>query len=190
MSCARLRRMIVLVFAAAALAACDSEKTRTTEKAPPADSARVATPATDIPAARVPADSEAGAIRIVFSSNAADGAGELIASILVSDARGRRAGFHPATGQVMEEIPGAWYGEDNKGAEGTARILEIAAAEPGAYTLILHATKAGTYDLSIRGYDAQQQPTGEQFANVAIGAGQIHSYIFSFDPASGVTVIH
>lgn len=190
MACAGFGRMIVLVFAAAALAACDSEKSRTTEKAPAADSARVATPATDIPAARVPADSEAGAIRIVFSSNADGAAGELIASLLVSDARGRRAGFHPANGQVMEEIPGAWYGEDNKGAEGTARVLELAGAEPGAYTLIVNATKAGTYDLSIRADDASQQPTGEQFTNVSIDAGGIHSYIFSFDPASGVSVFH
>jgi hypothetical protein len=151
--------------------------------------------ATDTTAARAPSARDAGAISIVFASDGSGALGEFIATLLVVDAHGRRAGFDPATGQVVQEIPGAWYGDETiedpeeEGSGAAARTLEIGAPGPGSYTLTVRATKTGTYDLSIRGYDARLEPSGQEFSRVAISAGEVHSYVLTFDPASGVTVI-
>jgi len=47
----------------------------------------------------------------------------------------------------------------------------------------------GAYDLSIRGYDARLEPSGQEFSHIAIAAGEVHSYVLNFAPATGVTVV-
>jgi len=198
---ARSGGMFMLALAIATTLACGSDKTRTTEKAASADSVPVASvpgvagsAAIDTAAARAPVRQDGGAISVVFSSNGVGALGEFIATLLISDAHGRRTGFNPATGQVVQEIPRAWYSDETiedpeeEGSGAATRTIEMTTPEPGTYTLTVRAMAEGTYDLSIRGYDARLEPSGGEFSGVAIGSGEVHSYILTFDPASGITV--
>lgn len=52
----------------------------------------------------------------------------------------------------------------------------------------MHGTARGTYDLSIRGYDSRLEPSGQEFSDVAIDAGVVHSYTIYFFRVSSVRV--
>lgn len=135
-----------------------------------------------------------GSISIVFSSQDGGALGEFIATLLITDPRGRRTGLDVASGATLKEIPRAWYDDEviedpqEEGSGMATRVIEITAPEAGSYTLAVQAGERGTYDLSIRAYDFRLEPSGREFRDVAIEAGEIHSYVLTFDPASGVAV--
>jgi hypothetical protein len=185
-----------LAFTIAITLGCGSEPGRTAQQAPPAGAlpeAAASPAAADTARAGTIDPRDRGAIQIVLSSDGA-ALGEFIATLLLRDPRGRRTGFDAASGDALQEIPRAWYDDEviedpeEEGSGAATRGIEITAPEPGTYTLTVTGTAGGTYDLSLRGYNTRLEPSGRQFADVAIGAGNVHTYIITFAPDSGLTV--
>lgn len=179
---------------------CGRDARRTTAQTPPVGAA------TDTPVATMagpvmrdtggvapPSPHDRGAMRIVFTSAGGGALGEFIATLLLTDPRGRRSGVDVASGDTLQQIPGAWYDDEviedpeEEGSGAATRGIEITAPEPGAYALTVHATAPGTYDLSIRGYDRRLEPSERTFTDVAIRAGDVHTYGIGFSLDSGIT---
>ena len=86
------------------------------------------------------------------SGNAAD--------ILVVDPLGRRTGYDPASGMVLQEIPQSAYfldaleNSDLTGAPGTDTAHQVEIYQPlrGNYQILLSGSNAGTYQLALRSY--------------------------------------
>ena len=137
---------------------------------------------------------DVSAISIVFSSDASGALGEFIATLLIADGQGQRTGFDVASGDTLQEIPRAWYGDEviedpvEEGSGIATRTIEIMSPARGTYTLSVHATGGGTYNLSIRGYNTAVEPSTRAFRTVTIEAGATHSYVIAFDPVSGIAV--
>ena len=196
----RMARIVILTLVCVAAPGCGRRDGATpgqpaADSVPRATAAPVAGPATveaTVPAAREP--QESGVISIVFSSDADGPLGEFIATLLITDGRGRRTGFDVASGDTLQEIPRSWYGDEviedplEEGSGAATRTIEIRSPETGAYTLTIHATARGTYDLSIRGYNTRLEPTTRTFHGVAIESGEVHTYAIEFDPESRITV--
>ncbi|MGO9270322.1 MAG: choice-of-anchor D domain-containing protein, partial [Terriglobia bacterium] len=89
------------------------------------------------------------------------------ATLLVTDASGRRTGVDPTTGTVVKEIPGSGYfttaiDDDEVGGPGTgpSNLLDTFQPSPGAFTVVLNGVQTGSYSLSMRAFspDGSSQP--------------------------------
>lgn len=198
MNCTRSLGIGYALLLAVSLA-CGSKEPRRSETASSTDSVPVVTapartgPATvDSASAGAHDASQRGAISIVLLSDESPGPDEFTATLLMRDAQGRRAGFDPASGQVVSEIPGATYSDEViedpevEGSGAGGRGLELTGPEPGEFTLLVQGTARGTYDLSIRGYNARLEPSGREFSRIAIEPGAVHRYVLTYDASSGV----
>jgi PKD repeat protein len=82
------------------------------------------------------------------------------ADTLLVDSLGRRSGYEPATGEILQEIPQSVYfldaleNDDLTGADGTdiAHLVEIYQPLQGNYQCFLFGTVGGNYDLSLRSF--------------------------------------
>ncbi|MDH4131915.1 MAG: hypothetical protein OEV95_08925 [Gemmatimonadota bacterium] len=187
---------IALALGCAATVACQAGDRRT------AAAARDSSPAMSTPTAAAAGSDTADPpdprgqrpLSIALSSEGGGGLGEFPATLLLRDPQGRRTGFDIASGTMLREIPGAWDDDEviedpeTEGSGTATRVLEITAPEPGAYLLTVAGTAHGTYQLSVRGYDASWEPSSRVLHGVAIEAGETHGYAITFDRASGITV--
>lgn len=88
------------------------------------------------------------------------------AEVLVVDPLGRRTGYDPASGTVLEEIPQSVHfvdtieNNDLTGAPGTnaAHLIEIYQPVPGNYQIFLVGTNAGNYQLALRSFSQSGTP--------------------------------
>lgn len=88
------------------------------------------------------------------------------ASILVVDPLGRRAGYEPSSGAVLQEIPHSVHfldtleDSDLTGAPGTDTAHQVVIAQPmsGIYRIFLSGPNAGTYQLGLRDFSQSGTP--------------------------------
>ena len=132
--------------------------------------------------------------------------------ILVVGPLGRRTGYDPATGMVLQEIPQSVYfldaleNSDLTGAPGsdTAHQVEIYQPLPGNYQVLLSSPGAGAYQLGIKSYSQNGTPaspvtlSGTTTSNtigqlqVFVGSAGVTSssftneYVWSVSPTSGL----
>ena len=113
----------------------------------------------------------------------ADGDQEPVSELLLTDPRGRRLGFEPATQRPHAEIPRAGYDEGTGPVPG--RELEIMRPADGAYTLEVIGTHAGRYDVSMYANDTEGQPTasGVEVSDIPTRPGLTHRYAFEYGGA-------
>jgi len=90
-----------------------------------------------------------------------------VAETLVIDSAGRKTGFDPASGQVVEQIPNSTYFRDSlqddvtgAPATETTHLTEIFQPAQGGYQIVVTGLKLGTYSLSSRMFsqDGRSQP--------------------------------
>jgi hypothetical protein len=134
-----------------------------------------------------------GALQIGLSSDAG-ALGEFVATLLLTDPHGRRAGIDPATGDTVEQIPGASYADEvieDPGQEGAGMAslqLEVMAPDSGSYLLAVQGIATGRYAITIRGYNTALEASGREYEGISISPGEVHRYIVEFDPARGAEV--
>jgi len=93
------------------------------------------------------------------------------ANLFVVDSEGRRVGFDPETGNVLNEIPGATY----SGPETEPEVITLMNPE-GIYEIQVIGTDIGSYTLTVKWTDPS---TGQSTAEVFTGdvsSGTIHTY--------------
>lgn len=112
-----------------------------------------------------------------------------VGEAVITDPLGRRLGIEPATGNDFKEVPEASY--DSSGL-GTLRDDSIVDEDPpwkeiyfnapvdGEYAVTVIGTRAGTYTLSIGGYDTRRRSSSFTPKNVPISPGERHQYRFRF----------
>jgi PKD repeat protein len=113
------------------------------------------------------------------------------AEVLVVDPLGRRSGYDPASGVVLEEIPQSVHfvdtieANDLTGAPGTdaAHLVDIYQPMPGRYQVFLVGTNAGNYQLGARSFSQ----TGAPGTPLVLQGTKASSGLaaFQFDFASG-----
>ncbi len=78
------------------------------------------------------------------------------AELLLTDSQGRKTGYDPLTGTIVEEIPGSSYAQatgiatsQTTDADGSPKVLTITAPDDDLYTLSVIGTGDGPYHLSV-----------------------------------------
>jgi hypothetical protein len=112
--------------------------------------------------------------------------------LLVIDPAGRRTGFDQGTGQLLNEIPGSFYGVESLAADDSSGLstpekvfLDIWTPKEGKYKMIIQGTGTGTFQLNVSGYDTSGQLTTQSLSgSVTTGSRQIDSMVYS--PTAGI----
>ena len=113
------------------------------------------------------------------------------AELLLIDLQGRKTGHDPRTRKTYAEIPRSAYEEESisdavTGARGpVTKIIDIRNPMNGAYTLQVIGTEPCTYDLQIRGYDCEMNPSDNRFMHVEIDKDSVHEYIIHYSNKKG-----
>jgi hypothetical protein len=113
------------------------------------------------------------------------------AELLLIDPTGRKIGQDPITGKIFEEVPDAWYGYEGiddavTGAPGPqTAIIDMRNPVTGRYTLQVIGKESAKYDLSIRGYDRDMEPSDAEFLDVMIQKGYEHRYLIEYSNDKG-----
>lgn len=108
------------------------------------------------------------------------------AELLLTDQRGRKTGNDPRIDKTYLEIPNSSYEEERiddavTGAPGpVTKIIYIKNPEVGEYSLKVIGKESHTYDLEIRGYDCQMNPSDEKFLNVKIMKYSEKEYLINY----------
>ncbi|MBW1860279.1 MAG: hypothetical protein JRI70_09470 [Deltaproteobacteria bacterium] len=119
------------------------------------------------------------------------------AELLLIDPEGRKVGRDPATDTTFSEIPGASYGHEGiddavTGAPGPqTAIIDVRNPATGKYVLQVIGKESAKYDLAIRGYDCEMDPSDAEFLNVMIHKDSEHTYSieYSNDIGSQIEVV-
>jgi hypothetical protein len=119
-----------------------------------------------------------------YGRSGAAGAQDVVAELLLNDARGRRLGREPKTGRDYHEIPRASYDSGTGDSEG--REIEVGRPGAGPYTLEVIGTATGRYDVAIYMTDVGgQSATPIELSNVPTRNGVVHRYRLDSASASG-----
>jgi hypothetical protein len=116
------------------------------------------------------------------------------AELLLTDSKGRRVGRDPIEDATFSEVPDASYGYEGiddavSGAPGPqTAIIDMRNPITGRYTLQVIGKESAKYDLSIRGYDSDMDPSDAEFLDVAIQKGSEHTYLFEYSNDKGSRV--
>lgn len=116
------------------------------------------------------------------------------AELLLTDPEGRRVGRDPIEDATFSEVPDASYGYEGiddavSGAPGPqTAIIDMRNPMIGRYTLRVIGTESAKYDLSIRGYDSDMDPSDAQFLDVMIQKGSEHTYLIEYSSDKGSRV--
>lgn len=127
-------------------------------------------------------DTPANAGTIVLQSDGND------VEMMIVDAAGKRTGFDPTIGAVVEEIAGAVYFEDAISDDETptaepqvSRYLQIDRATAGAYQVVVTGRRAANYSISVSTY---AQDGSEQAPATIQGTAQIGASVLSLQYTS------
>ncbi len=116
------------------------------------------------------------------------------AELLLTDPRGRKTGTDPRRDREYEEIPEGYYvdeesEDDETGEAGPVRkVLDVPRPLAGAYQLQVIGTTRGKYDLGITGYDRMLNGSGEDFSEVPIQKGKVHTYLIKYSSEVGARI--
>ena len=119
------------------------------------------------------------------------------AELLLIDPEGRKIGRNPITDTTFSEIPDASYGYEGiddavSGAPGPqTAIIDMRNPATGKYGLQVIGKESAKYDLAIRGYDCEMDPSDAEFLNVVIHKDSEHTYSieYSNDKGSQIEVV-
>lgn len=113
------------------------------------------------------------------------------AELLLIDQKGRKTGSDPRTHKTYMEIPHSAYEEESisdavTGTPGpVTKIIYIKSPEIGEYILQVIGKESHTYDLEIRGYDCELNPSDDRFMNVKLEKNSVHKYIIQYSNEKG-----
>jgi hypothetical protein len=113
------------------------------------------------------------------------------AELLLIDQGGRKTGTDPRTHKTYMEIPHASYEEESisdavSGMPGPGtKIINIRNPISGEYRLKVIGKESSEYDLEIRGYDCQMNPSHEKFLNKKILKNSEQEYIIHYSNQKG-----
>jgi hypothetical protein len=119
------------------------------------------------------------------------------AELLLVDPEGRKIGRDPITNTTFSGIPNASYGQEGiddavSGAPGPqTAIIDVRNPATGKYVLQVIGKESAKYDLAIRGYDCEMDPSDAEFLNVMINKDSKHTYSieYSNDKGSQIEVV-
>jgi len=115
------------------------------------------------------------------------------AELYILDPAGRRTGFDPTTGNIVEEIPSSAYVRDaldddatGEAATEVGHYLQVLQPQAGTFRLVLVGLRQGQYALSLRAFsrDGSAQPPVLFQGN--IDAGQTNSFDVAYNPVVDV----
>ena len=113
------------------------------------------------------------------------------AELLLLDQEGRKTGTDPRTHKTYKGIPYASYEEESiddavSGMPGpVTKIINIRNPTSGEYRLKVLGKESSEYDLEIRGYDCQMNPSHEKFLNEKILKNSEQKYIIHYSNQKG-----
>jgi len=113
------------------------------------------------------------------------------AELLLIDPEGGKVGQDPITDTTFSEIPDASYGYEGiddavSGAPGPqTAIIDVRNPATGKYGLQVIGKESAKYDLSIRGYDCEMDPSDAEFLNVMIHKDSEHTYSIEYSNDQG-----
>ena len=113
------------------------------------------------------------------------------AELLLVDQEGRRTGHNPQTNKTYMEIPLASYEKESisdavSGMPGpVTKVIHIRNPISGEYHLNIIGKESSEYDLEIKGYDCQMNPSHEKFLNEEILKKSEHEYIIQYSNKKG-----
>jgi hypothetical protein len=113
------------------------------------------------------------------------------AELLLVDPEGREVGRDPIADTNFTEIPDASYGYEGiddavSGAPGPqTAIIDMRNPATGRYTLRVIGKESAEYDLSVRGYDCDMDPSDAEFLDVMIQKGSEHRYLIEYSNGKG-----
>ena len=113
------------------------------------------------------------------------------AELLLVDQHGRKIGHNPLTNKTYTEIPHAYYEEESisdavSGMPGpVTKIIHIRNPINGEYRLKVIGMESSAYDLEIRGYDCQMNPSHEKFLNEKILKNSEQEYAIQYTNKKG-----
>ena len=116
------------------------------------------------------------------------------AELLLTDPRGRKIGKDPRGNREYHEIPEGYYiGEaahdDETGEVGpVTKELDVPRPVAGTYQLHVIGTARGKYELGITGYDRMLDGSGEDFSEVPIQKGEVHTYVIKYSSDVGARI--
>jgi hypothetical protein len=116
------------------------------------------------------------------------------AELLLVDPESRRTGRDPIVDTTFSEIPDASYGYEGiddavSGAPGPqTAIIDVRNPATGEYSLQVIGKEPGRYDLSIRGYDSEMEPSDAEFLDVMIHKDREHTYLIEYSNDKGSQV--
>lgn len=113
------------------------------------------------------------------------------AELLLIDQEGRKTGTDPWTHKTYMGIPYASYEEESisDAVSGmpspVTKIINIRNPASGEYRLKVLGKESSEYDLEIRGYDCQMNPSHEKFLNEKILKNSEQEYIIHYSNEKG-----
>lgn len=122
------------------------------------------------------------------------------AQILVTDQSGRRIGFDPSTGTIVEEIPNSTYVFQHALADDTdeqktsppldagINIVELSIPQANTYTIEVVSQASQLYSFAVYGSDRDANLLFNLFEGQP-APGEQTTYTFAYDPTPGATTI-
>jgi hypothetical protein len=113
------------------------------------------------------------------------------AELLLIDQKGRKTGHNPQTNKTYMEIPHSSYEEESisdavSGMPGPVTyIIHIRNPISGEYRLNVIGKESSEYDLEIKGYDCQMNPSHETFLNEKILKSSEQGYAIQYSNKKG-----
>jgi hypothetical protein len=113
------------------------------------------------------------------------------AELLLIDQQGRKTGHNPQTNKTYMEIPHSSYEEESisdavSGMPGpVTKIIHIRNPISGEYRLKVIGKESSEYDLEIKGYDCQMNPSHEIFLNEKILKNSEQEYTIQYSNKKG-----
>jgi hypothetical protein len=113
------------------------------------------------------------------------------AELLLIDQQGRKTGHNPQTNKIYMEMPHSSYEEESisdavSGMPGPVTyIIHIRNPISGEYRLNVIGKESSEYDLEIKGYDCQMNPSHETFLNEKILKNSEKGYTIQYSSKKG-----
>lgn len=112
--------------------------------------------------------------------------------ISVTNALGRRTGYNPNDGSIIQQIPDSYYSyssvDDNETDEQIHQYKELFINNPtdGDNVLEVIGTANGTYSLCICTYDSENNSSDITIPDIPISKGDRHFYNFSYPSSEAI----
>jgi hypothetical protein len=116
------------------------------------------------------------------------------AELLLIDPEERKTGHDPRIDKSYMGIPSSSYEEESISDAVTSapgpvtKIIDIRNPSIGEYVLKVIGKEPSAYDLEIRGYDCEMNPSHEKFMHVKIDKDSEHEYIIRYSNRKGSNI--